>query len=90
VRRVLIIFVLLVFAALATTDEVMCADGCRSASTADRSHVSGACAFCGGVVIASAETSRAPMMTAVQPPEPRSTFMPTRYSPSIDRPPRLS
>jgi hypothetical protein len=93
VRRVLAACVLMLFAALATTDMLACPDGCRTASStasADQCNATGQCVFCGAAVVLYPPPLPVEPMTgplAVQDaPQPKPPFQPPL---APDHPPRL-
>lgn len=91
VRRSLAVLLLLVFAALATADGVVCPDGCRSPAPVDRCHSVGNCAFClGGVIAADSGTASRPVEVALTESERQMIVMPSRPSRAVERPPRLA
>ena len=91
-RRVLAVFLLVVFAGLATTDTVACPDGCQAASsesTADQCNDTGICLFCtGGVVPATVPPALAPLGAQLPPPVLSIAGVPVFSIGVPDHPPR--
>jgi hypothetical protein len=92
VRRPLAACLLVVFAALATTDTFACPDGCQTAASptaAEHCNVTGNCVFCtGGVVTFAIASVPTPLFVSL-PSSELTTLPPTLSLPvSLDHPPR--
>ena len=91
-RRLIAACLLVVFAALATTDAVACPDGCQAASTpgaADQCNATGNCLFCtGGVVAVAADVAIAPLTVSWSPQVLPVPQRPLRYASVPEHPPR--
>jgi len=94
VHRLLAVCLLLVFAALSTTDALACPDGCQAAATssaADHCNATGTCLFCTGGVASVAKVIAVAPLTASWPPQGLPVSQrPLRVAAVPDHPPRLT
>ena len=94
VRRLVAISLLVLFAALVTTDAIACPDGCQSAScqmATDHCNGLGICVFCsGGVVPVAAELALVPVVTELPAPHVCASALPVPSTAVPDHPPRVS
>jgi len=83
---------LVVFAALATTDSFACPDDCQTAASpaaADHCNVTGNCVFCtGGVVTLAAAPVPSPALVSVPSPDLATPPTPHRLAAALEHPPR--
>jgi hypothetical protein len=92
VRRLLAACLLVVFAALATTDAFACPDGCRTAASptaAEHCNVTGNCVFCTGGLMTFAIAPVPTPLFVFLPSSELASPAPTLPPPvSLDHPPR--
>ena len=92
VRRLLAACLLVVFAALATTDIFACPDGCQTAASptaAEHCNVTGNCVFCTGGLMTFAIAPIPTPLFVLLPSSELATPPPTLPVPvSLDHPPR--